>query len=428
MRLQLLLLGARTFLLGTIILLQLTAAPRREQPGSAQQCQENSSPSEQNESVQTEQTPEVKIDRLIRIDTVVVGKDGRYIDDLRRENFKVEEDGIPQQIVSVDHYRAAFGRPDKNLEQELRVFDWHASIEREKLLPDLINRRVILLYFDMTSLTRKELERAVNGAIKFVKEKMSPADLIAVVSYGAGFVVNSNLTNNKQELESALASLIPLKDFMSGSKTVSPCPADAKYCQEVPAHQVGFDTSVPKNSDYALLTTTSLLGMLPGRKSVIQFVGTPPAKSDAHPSGQCLIRDLAAFPTVSFYEVDLRGRGTGDSDGMADKDVSGAEQLSSRQPSRRMLTTLAQQTGGGVFTDFTDFETIFLRVEQDSEDYYMVAYYTPNKELDGKFRKVVVEVGNAPGAHLRFRPGYYGMGPFTANARGDQTLLADAVR
>src|SRR5215831_9841599 len=50
--------------------------------------------------------------RLVLVDTIVTDKKGNYIDDLKQENFNVQEDGKDQQIKSFSFEQDAAGGGD----------------------------------------------------------------------------------------------------------------------------------------------------------------------------------------------------------------------------------------------------------------------------------------------------------------------------
>jgi hypothetical protein len=47
---------------------------------------------------------------------------------------------------------------------------------------DLRNHRLIVMFFDLTSMQPEDLDRSVLAAQEFLKNKMQPADLVALVS------------------------------------------------------------------------------------------------------------------------------------------------------------------------------------------------------------------------------------------------------
>jgi hypothetical protein len=91
------------------------------------------------------------------------------------------------------------------------------------------------------------------------------------------------------------------------------------------------------------------------------------------------------------------------------------------------LTTLALDTGGKVLQDTNDLGQVFEAVQKDSTSYYLLGYNSTNLKRDGKFRRIRVEV-NIPGAHLKYRQGYFAPASFAQFSKTDKERhLEDAV-
>ena len=80
---------------------------------------------------------------------------------------------------------------------------------------------------------------------------------------------------------------------------------------------------------------------------------------------------------------------------------------------KKVLEEVAEQTGGRAFfpKKSSDLVTAFREIEQELRSQYLIAYSSTNKELDGKFRAMKIEVTNPALAKdklsLRYRPGYF---------------------
>ncbi|HEX7088093.1 MAG TPA: VWA domain-containing protein [Vicinamibacterales bacterium] len=69
------------------------------------------------------------------------------------------------------------------------------------------------------------------------------------------------------------------------------------------------------------------------------------------------------------------------------------------------LRALAVNTDGLAIVDTNDLDGGFRRIADDLTSYYLLGYYSTNKKLDGKFRKITVRV-KRPGVKVRARRGY----------------------
>jgi len=82
-------------------------------------------------------------------------------------------------------------------------------------------------------------------------------------------------------------------------------------------------------------------------------------------------------------------------------------QTDQREDSRDTLATLSTDTGGRAFFDLGDLSDAFPKIQQENGGYYLVGYnLPPDVKHDGRWRAVAVKV-KAPGAHVRYRSGYY---------------------
>src|SRR4029077_12453932 len=54
---------------------------------------------------------------------------------------------------------------------------------------DMRGRRLIVLFFDLSSMQPEELQRAVKAAHDYVDQKLSPSDVIAVASFSTSLQV-----------------------------------------------------------------------------------------------------------------------------------------------------------------------------------------------------------------------------------------------
>jgi hypothetical protein len=79
----------------------------------------------------------------------------------------------------------------------------------------------------------------------------------------------------------------------------------------------------------------------------------------------------------------------------------------SSQASQDTLFALARDTGGTAMFDYNDLSLGIARAAQAVTDYYIVAYYSTRTELDGKFRRVRVDLPQRPNALVSHRQGYY---------------------
>src|ERR1700685_4124425 len=116
------------------------------------------------QSVQ-EAAPDAK-PQLIQIDAVVTGKDGKFVDGLGQYDFMVEEDGRLQTLVYVDHFVARNVAAEDEADDDTIAIDLDGAQDPQTMLPVVRDRRMMVLYFDLTQMTREEQKRSVDVALK----------------------------------------------------------------------------------------------------------------------------------------------------------------------------------------------------------------------------------------------------------------------
>ncbi len=182
-----------------------------------------------------------------------------------------------------------------------------------------------------------------------------------------------------------------------------------------------------------------MLAAIPGRKAVVEFTGGITQTGEENRTELRAATDAANRADVSIYSIDARGLFAtppgGDATTAAATGTSmfsGASvyhQTDQREDSRDTLATLSTDTGGKAFFDLGDLSDAFPKIEEDNTGYYLVGYYLPpNAKRDGRWHAIIVKV-NAPGAHVRYRNGYYAPRDFQHLEKEDrEQQLADAMR
>ena len=319
---------------------------------------------------------------LVQVDALVSEANGNPIENLDLKNFQLSEDNHPQKLVAVDYFdvRKAQILPDSE-PVYLGLTDSTDSEIREAVGHD---HRLLVLYFDLSSLREGSLLASVTSAKKFVHEQITPADLVTVIAFNSmRLVVPVGFTNDQAMLDMALDSL--------RSGTVN-----------------NRNNLPPDGSMIAREGLSKMLARFPGRKSVIDFTGTvPPPK--------ILVRqatDAANTSDVSFYEIDARGlttvcadasEGAGEAIGRGARGGCLSPQFNGTRTGQDLL---AHETGGALFVDRNDFTPFFKQILDESTGYYLLSYESSNHQHDGKYRSISVKLIGVQDARIKSRPGY----------------------
>jgi VWFA-related protein len=384
---------------------------------------------------------------LVEVDVEVTDRNGNPVKGLKQDQFEVSEDGKIQKVSTFDSYDVERIEKAPNGGAAPATVPMTVPIagvaDPDTLRQTIRDRRLIVLFFDMTSLQPQDLVRSTTAAQKFLKTQMSAADLVGVVAFGNQLTVVSDFTNDRDQLSQAVDALLPGKESQlaalaaaaaTGNETAVTEDTDAAFT----ADDTEFNIFNTDRKLVALESTADLLSDIPGKKAVIQFTGGITQTGEDNRSQLRVTTDAANRANVAFYTVDSRGLmaeipGGDPSVGAASGSsmFSGASvfhQSDQREDSRDTLATLATDTGGKSFFDLGDLGDAFRTVQADSAGYYLLGYYSTNAARDGRWRTLKVKINGVPGAHVRYRQGYYAAKDFNVFTTEDrERQLEDAI-
>ena len=155
--------------------------------------------------------------KLVVINVAVKDKSGRPIANLKQEDFQVLEDGVPQKISVFDRQElnseplapVSFTQRPQTLEERAPPPPPGSSVNTQaprdpKRYQD---RRLIGLFFDMTSMQPLEQARAQEAAIKWIQTQMTAADMAGVMTFGSKFRMVQEFTDDRDLLIQTLRGL-----------------------------------------------------------------------------------------------------------------------------------------------------------------------------------------------------------------------------
>jgi VWFA-related protein len=382
---------------------------------------------------------------FVRIDVEVTDRSGKPITGLRADQFSLTDNGKPQKIsnFSYSDIEKIETAGIDNAKPIVVPVDSDQPVASEAVSDAVRDRRMIVLFFDLTSMETDDLIRAHDSALKFVRKQMTPADLVAVVTFSSRLAVLANFTNDHAALEKAIAKIVP---------GVSNGLADNLYAAaqngEVDVQEYTGAAYTPDETEFNVFNTdqklaaveglADVLAAIPGRKSMVEFTGGVTQTGEENRAELRAATDAANRADVSIYSIDARGLFALPPGGDATTDAatgtsmfSGASvyhQTDQREDSRDTLATLATDTGGESFFDLGDLSDAFPKIQRDNGGYYLVGYnLAADVKRDGSWHTIRVKV-KAPGAHVRYRSGYYAPKDFQHFASEDRKeQLADAM-
>jgi len=131
----------------------------------------------------------LKVQSDIVLTNVVVRdkKTGEVVKGLKASDFSIFENGKPQKIASFDYQNV----DEAAALNERNTVAGSASVGSK--VADMLNgnfaantaqlrdHRLIVMFFDLSSMQPEDVDRAVDAAKDYINKKMQPADLVALV-------------------------------------------------------------------------------------------------------------------------------------------------------------------------------------------------------------------------------------------------------
>src|SRR6266404_1174557 len=112
---------------------------------------------------------------LVSLDVIVKDKKGKAITDLKPEDFAISENGVPQKVEFFDSTLTTGSEAGKPVNAI-------ASTEPKTRTPNGFPRNIIALVLDGQSTELANLKHVREGIIKYIRERISDNDSVALFS------------------------------------------------------------------------------------------------------------------------------------------------------------------------------------------------------------------------------------------------------
>jgi len=405
----------------------------------AQQVGGNALPAGQSETFKLTLNSQLVVEQV-----VVKDKKGDFVNGLTEKDFTVTEDGAVQTLKFCEHQKFSDTvtplPPQSADEENITIYKklTHTQIASEPADGSKYkDRRLIALYFDMTSMPPPDQARALTAAQTFVRTQMTSADMIAIMEFTGGSVtVLQDFTADRNKLLSILETLIVGEGQGSTDSIDDSASADtgAAFGQDDSEFNI-FNTDRQLS---ALQTTAKMLEQMREKKELVYFASNLSLNGVDNMAQLHATIDAAVRAGVSFWPVDARGlvasAPLGDATQASPGNVgmySGTAAVAAAdrfQKSQDTMYSLAADTGGKALFDNNDLTRGIVQAQHAITDYYIVGYYTTNTAQNGKFRRVKITVAAPADANLAYREGYYANKEFAKFTTVDkERQLEDAL-
>ena len=335
---------------------------------------------------------------LVRIDVVVLDREGQPVIGLTAADFEVSEAGKPREIVTFEPVVVRPPSPANQLAVSPRVSAPVVAVPEEN--------RCFLIFFDDVHVGPTSAERVRKQLIPFLERETHEGDWVTIISPLAGTRWTARTAQEREQLSEIIRNL---KGQLLVRRLEKDDPSDFdamridEYGGPTPSGPRGPNSTFKGSSTlraaeiYAVAkrrirqsmagldeAVLSLAGFR-GRKSLILY-SEGFVKSPSLPDYDRLI-DLARRARVAIYFVDPRGLGTGfpSADGRDD----GGPTLNSLDSEGGGTSYLATSTGGRVSMS-NDVTAMMHDVVTESKAYYLLGFQ-PSAGSPGE-RKLKVRV------------------------------------
>jgi len=305
----------------------------------------------------------INSDEVVRVETnltnvffTAADKQKRFVSTLKREDVRILEDGVPQEIFAF--------QPNSDLPLSLAIL------------------------IDCSGSEERTLPMEKDAARSFLESVLRPEkDEAAIVSFTGEVTLEQGLTGNIGRLRRAIDEVrfVPPSGYIGGGVVVGGTPPISGTQQILAGSTAIWDaiwaTSNELLSASAEHTRRAMILLSDGEDTISQVR-----------MQEAINRALKADALI--YAI-----------GIGDRYEFGINEVA--------LKKLTEQTGGRAFfpSNERDLTNAFAQIERDLRERYLIAYSSTNKMRDGSYRKVTIEIVNPnvrkDNLKLNYRPGYF---------------------
>jgi VWFA-related protein len=412
-------------------------------------------PSQQAEDV-------LRIDtELVQTDVMVFDRQGRFVDNLQREQFELRVDGKPQTITFFE--RVASGN---RTEERTRVEGRAPSSAPAPTVGSAERGRTVIFFIDDLHLELDSLNRTRQALKHFLDKDLTPGDSVLIASTSGQIGFLQQFTDNKSVLSAAIERLKPVpyntvdseqprmteylalkvehndsevinfyvEEFIKRNMSRRGRRIDPRSLQEMVknrAHQIVLAMeAVTTNTLGSLENLMRHAAQLSGRKLVFFFSNG--FFLDSQKSGSTAadklrrITDAAVRTGVVIYTIDARGLVSGQPDATGSRPFDPTGRLDRANVGEIMqsqdgLHALAGDTGGRALRNTFIFDQWVTKALKETANYYLLAWKPVDDQRGGKFKRIEVSIAGRPDLTVRLPRGYLDATARTLAARNDSS-------
>jgi VWFA-related protein len=396
---------------------------------------------------------------LVNIDVMVKDKKGKYVSDLKAEDFTIFENGVPQKIEFFD--APLVGVTNRTSTPSTA----NSGATTQPAEPAGAPRNYVTLVVDSQTTDITNLKQVREGTIKYVREQITDGDVVALMSVTNGLQLLQPFTHDKEKLIAALENIgvratsktFEQKDIADNinslreelkvgneapttaitSPAAGSSAARIMIMRTVLAQFIKLRTALSLQQSRPILAALAAicegLRPIPGKKTLVLFSQgfVTPAVLDWQVQSTI---DIANRANVAIYIIDSAGLRASAPNTTAlgtNSPLSGISAATSQEQRIRavggetifdnsrqeglgreydILYRISGDTGGRFLKGNNDIGQGLERINQEIQSRYTLAYRSTNQNFDSSFRKVKIEVRRTD-TQIISRSGYYAIPP-----------------
>ncbi len=395
---------------------------------------------------------------LVNIDVLVKDKKGKYVPDLKADDFTIYENGVQQKVEFFDGPLAGKKREDKTAPST-------GGAPGDTPAPPTTARNYVTLVLDSQTTDITNLKQVREGMLKYAREQLTEHDIVALLAVTNDLRLLQQFTQDKNQLIAALEKLgsgntsknfeqrdldnniNALRQELNDANTVSPDQisgtgggsnaARMMILRTMLAQFVKLRMALSLQQSRPILAALAAicegLRPIPGKKTLVLFSQgfVTPATLDWQVQSTI---DLANRANVAIYIIDSAGlRGNTPASGalVPSSPLAGISAVTNQEQRIRavggetvfdnvrheglsresdILYRISGDTGGRFLKGSNDIGLGLERINEEIQSRYTLAYRSTNQNFDSSFRKVKIEV-RRPDTQIISRLGYYAIPP-----------------
>jgi VWFA-related protein len=400
---------------------------------------------------------------LVQTDVSVFDRDGKFVDNLRADQFELKVDGKPQPVSFFERVVAG------SVDEDAQIAAARGDSRKGTAAPVPLDRgRLVIFFIDDFHLSQPSLLKAKAMLSRFIDTRLGQNDLMAIAAASNQLGFLSQLTDDKSVLHTAASRLAlreqrdvdmdrPQMNVVQAiaidenrpdvldyfvDQTIKENPAFSATSPEAARQQAALYVRrraaqiIDIHSSVVTRTLESLRGVMktfeqtPGRKLV--YFASDGFALELNRSGTYdrlrQVTDAAVRSGAVVYTVDARGLGAQLADLPRADDNSSPDPtgrlagagLSMTAASQEPLRTIAGETGGRAILNTEAVEAGVAKALKDTSVYYLLAWKPEREEnRGGKFRRIDVSVRSRSDLTVLVQRGFYATPPAEPKRRDE---------